>query len=212
MADDDVPSPIDFHDPAQCRAWVENTIRRRPHRPHFFSAFAEALNARHTAPIDILELGSGPGHLAERMLQCCPIRRYVALDFSAAMHDLARERLTPFLDRVEFVQRDFRSPDWGTGLGRFDAVVTMQAAHETRHKRHLPALIRAAKQQLVRRGTLLYSDHYAEEGSDKNPLLMSTREEQRQALEQAGFMDIHLLLDESGMALHRAINDDIGAV
>jgi SAM-dependent methyltransferase len=209
MANDDVPSPIDFHDPAQCRAWVEDTIRRRPYRPHFFAAFAEALNARHTAPIDILELGSG--HLADRILQWCPIRRYVALDFSAAMHDLARERLARFLGRVEFVQRDFRSPDWGTGLGRFDAIVTMQAAHETRHKRHLPAFIGAAKQQLVRSGVLLYSDHYAEEGSDKNPLLMATRNEQRQALEQAGFTDIHLVLDEGGMALHRAINDDIGA-
>jgi len=211
MPDDDVPSPIDFHDPAQCRAWVDDTIRRRPYRPHFFAAFAEALNARHIAPTDILELGSGPGHLAERILQCCPIRRYVALDFSAAMHDLARERLRSFLDRVEFVQRDFRNPDWGTALGRFDAIVTMQAAHETRHKRHLPAFIRAAKQRLVRSGVLLYSDHYAEDGSDKNPLLMAMKKEQRQALEQAGFTDIHLLLDEGGMALYCAINDDIGA-
>jgi len=37
------------------------------------------------------------------------------------------------------------------------------------------------------------------------------KKEQRQALEQAGFTDIHLLLDEGGMALYCAINDDIGA-
>jgi len=211
MPDDDVPSPIDFHDPAQCRAWVENTIRRRPCRPHFFAAFAEALNARSAGQADVLELGSGAGHLAERILQSCRVRRYVALDFSAAMHDLARERLKHFLDRVEFVQRDFRSRDWGAGFGRFDAVVTMQAAHETRHKRHLPSFIRAAKQRLVPSGVLLYSDHHAEEGSDKNPLLMATQQEQRHALVQAGFTDIRLLLDEGGMALYCAINDDIGA-
>lgn len=206
MSDDDVPSPIDFHDPVQCRAWVEDTVKRRPSRPHFFAAFVEALNAAGAASRSVLELGSGPGHLAERILLYCSISRYVALDFSAAMHEIARERLMPFLDRVEFVQGDFMSPDWGASLGRFDAVVTMQSAHETRHKRHLPSFIRSTMQRLVPSGALLYSDHYAEDGSGKNPLLMATRAEQRQALEQAGFGDIRLLLDEGGMALYRAIN------
>src|SRR5262245_21595360 len=108
MADDDVPSPIDFHDPVQARAWVEDTVRRRPYRTDFFAAFVEALNRKNTCAIDVLELGSGPGHLAEQVLQRCAVRRYVALDFSAAMHDLARTRLHPFLERVEFMRRDFR--------------------------------------------------------------------------------------------------------
>lgn len=206
MPDDDVPSPIDFHDPLQCRAWAKDTVERRPYRPHFFAAFVDALNATRTAPLDVLELGSGPGHLAERILQSCFIRRYAALDFSAAMHELARARLTPFLDRVDFVQRDFRCSDWGAGLGRFAAMVTMQAAHETRHKRHLLAFMRAAKQQLIPSGVLLYCDHYAEEGSDKNPVLMATTEEQQRALKQAGFTNIRFLLDEGGMALYQAIN------
>ena len=60
MPDDDVPSPIDFHDPVQARAWVQDTIRRRPYRPRFFAAFASALNERFDKPLDILELGSGP--------------------------------------------------------------------------------------------------------------------------------------------------------
>ena len=206
MADDDVPSPIDFHDPVQARAWVEDTVRRRPYRADFFAAFVAALNAKGSRAIDILELGSGPGHLAEQVLRHCAVRRYVALDFSAAMHDLARARLTPFLDRIDFVRRDFREPDWGAALGRFDVVVTMQAAHETRHRRHLPAFLQAAKQRLIAGGTLLYSDHYAEEGTDKNPSLMVTRDEQPVALGKAGFSDITLLLDKGGMALYSATN------
>lgn len=206
MADDDVPSPLDFHDPAQARAWVEDTIRRRPYRADFFAAFVEALNERGSRAADALELGSGPGHLAEQILLHCAVRRYVALDFSAAMHDLARARLMPFLDRTEFAERDFRDPDWGADLGCFDAVVTMQAAHETRHKRHLPAFLRSAKQRLSAGGTLLYADHYAEEGSDKNPLLMLSREEQPDAITKAGFSDVTLLLDKGGMALYSATN------
>jgi hypothetical protein len=40
------------------------------------------------------------------------------------MHEIAR-------DRVTFVTRDFREPIWPGGLGTFDALVTLQAAHET---------------------------------------------------------------------------------
>jgi hypothetical protein len=53
------------------------------------------------------------------------------------MHDLARERLGALAKKVEFVELDFRAADWPKGLGLFDCVITMQAAHETRHKRHL---------------------------------------------------------------------------
>src|SRR5688500_13553429 len=108
----DVDSPIDFHEPGQARAWVETTIKGRPARPEFFAAFAAALKTHSRGPLRILELGSGPGHLAARLLAECHITRYVALDFSKAMHDLAREHLGSAASRVEFVQRDFRRPDW----------------------------------------------------------------------------------------------------
>jgi hypothetical protein len=122
------------------------------------------------------------------------------------MHQLARERLRPFLSRVEFVQRDFRQPDLGEGLGLFTAAITMQAAHEMRHKRHLRTFLRAAKAQLLPHGTLLYCDHYWERGSAKNPALMATRGEQFEAVKQAGFSNVRLLLDEDGMALYSAEN------
>lgn len=46
------------------------------------------------------------------------------------------------------------------GLGPFDAIVTMQAAHETRHQRHLVPLLERARTVLVQGGVLLYADHY----------------------------------------------------
>ena len=45
-------------------------------------------------PATILEIGSGPGLLAEEILRSCSVRRYVLLDSSTAMHDLAQERLS----------------------------------------------------------------------------------------------------------------------
>src|SRR5438874_11029361 len=165
----DVPSPIDFHDPAQARAWMERTAAIRPWRPEFFRAFSVALNARSSHPLRILELGSGPGQLAAAVLKNCRVSQYVALDFSAAMHDLAREQLGPLAAKVKFVERDFRVPEWNAALGKFDAMLTLQAAHETRHRDRLPGLLQRARASLKAGGLLLYCDHYR--GSLKNPVL-----------------------------------------
>jgi SAM-dependent methyltransferase len=200
--DEDVPSPVDFHDPAQARAWEEQTVKGRPWRPQFFARMVTALRTHFAGPFSVLELGSGPGHLAEQLLTHCEVRRYVALDFSPAMHALAGTRLSMFAGRVEFAVRDFRRTDWNAGLGAFDAVVTLQAAHETRHKRHLPVLLAQARQTLLPDGLLLYCDHYA--GPGKHPELFLDTHAQPEALHQAGFAGIEKLLDLGGMALYAA--------
>jgi hypothetical protein len=61
MDPDDVPTAVDFHDPAHARTWTDETPRKRPWRPQFFAAFCSALR---DPELRILELGSGPGHLA----------------------------------------------------------------------------------------------------------------------------------------------------
>jgi SAM-dependent methyltransferase len=202
---DDVPSPIDFHDEAQARAWLADTVARRPYRPTYFAAFARALNAIGRPGLRVLEIGSGPGHLARHVLDHCAIGAYTALDFSAAMHALAREHLGPLAGQVIIVQADFREPGWSAGLSGFDAVITMQALHETRHKRHLPGVLRAAAGMLRPGGTFLYCDHYFEPGGGKAQALYLTRDEQPQALAANGFTAVTKLHDEAGMALYGAV-------
>lgn len=200
----DVPSPIDFHDLAQARKWEADTVRNRPWRPEFFAAFVSALNATFDRPFSLLELGSGPGHLAEHILSCCDVISYTALDFSPAMHELARARLTKFAGKVDFVLRDFTKPGWDKDLGKFDAVATMQAAHEVRHVRHLPRLLRDASELIVDDGLFLYCDHYAGARGPDDPELYLRPEEQPLALEEAGFYAIEKRLDKGGMALYSA--------
>ena len=204
MPDDDVLSPIDFHDVAQARQWERDTIEMRPWRPEFFAAFVSALNRKFDHPFTVLELGSGPGHLAEKILSECQIANYVALDFSEAMHQLARQRLTSRLSKVNFIDRDFRLATWSDELGNFDALVTMQAAHELRHKRHLARFLFQARAPLHRGGLILYCDHYAEASGQKHPDLYLNPEEQPRALETAGFINVRRLLDKGGMALYSA--------
>ena len=201
--DEDLPIRVDFRDPATARTWIEETRIKRPDRPRFFAAFCAALARR--PRLRILELGSGPGQLAREILTHCDVQAYVALDFSPAMHAIAAEYLGELANRVTFVTRDFREPTWPVDLGTFDAVVTLQAAHETRHKRHLVPLLERARTVIAPGGALLYADHYLTPES-KLPGLSPAREDQPLALERAGFVDVELRHEEGNMALWRGTN------
>jgi SAM-dependent methyltransferase len=201
--EDDVPIRVDFRDPATARTWIEETRIKRPFRPSFFAAFCAALSSRQR--LRILELGSGPGQLAREILLHCDVHTYVALDWSRAMHDLAAEHLGDLASRVAFVIRDFRVPTWPADLGTFDAIVTMQAAHETRHKRHLVPLLERARTLLAPGGLLLYCDGYLH-GETRLPALVLDRAEQPVAVERAGYVDVRLLHDEGNQALYSGSN------
>ena len=120
------------------------------------------------------------------------------------MHQLARERLVRHLSKISFINRDFRLATWSEDLGPFNAVVTMQAAHELRHKNRLAKFLSQARALLARGGLILYCDHYAEAGSEKHPDLYLLPEDQPRALEDAGFSNVQRLLDKDGMALFSA--------
>ena len=175
---------------------------KRPHRVRFFDAIAEELGA--AGARSVLELGSGPGFLALHLRTAAPHLRLTLLDFSAAMHELARERLGPLGDEVTFVEASFREPQWTAARDAVDAVVTVQAVHELRHKRHAVALHAAVRSLLVAGGVYLVCDHYVGEDGMKNDELFMTVDEQREALRAAGFEDVELVLCEKGLVLHRA--------
>ena len=201
--DADVPIRVDFRDEATARRWIQETRIARPYRSDFVDAFGRALRRRPN--IRVLELGSGGGELARWLLGVCDVVTYVALDFSPAMHAIAAERLGELAHRVTFVLRDFRDPAWADGLGKFDAVVTLQAAHETRHKRHLVPLLERARAHLFTGGVLLYADQYLTPETIHRALFPA-RDDQARALERAGLVDIELLHDEGNMALWRGAN------
>lgn len=202
--DDDVPVTVDFREAAHARQWTEAAMSVRPWRADFFSAFAEVIAQHAGTPCRVLELGSGPGFLAERLLSARADLDYVALDFSAPMQVMARERLAAHAGRVEFLVRDLRDPHWGEGLGPFDFVVTHQAVHELRHKRYARTLHAQARERLRVGGTYLVCDHFFGEGGMANERLYMTVEEQREALRSAGFAQVHQLLLKGGLVLHHA--------
>lgn len=201
---DDIVSPIDLCDMAQAREWESTAMGKRPWRIEFFECFARQLVALQDRQARVLELGSGPGFLSRYLLSGMPDLAYTALDVSAAMHALAADRLGHAAAQVRFIERNFRDGGWANDLGQFDAVITMQAVHELRHKRHAVALHEAVHQLLAPGGLYLVCDHYAGDDGMHNAQLYMTPDEQREALIQAGFAHVTRLHQQRGLVLYQA--------
>jgi SAM-dependent methyltransferase len=160
MAVKEVPSDHDFFDPGYVKQWTDSIVRYRPERLQLFKAFAAEAAGIQKDRLSVLELGCGPGFLAEQLLQNCNISRYTLVDFSPHMLELSRERLARFKDRTVFFQRDFKKKSWTAAIpADFDLVVSLQAVHELRHASRIPRLYAQLYNLLVPGGSLLVCDH-----------------------------------------------------
>jgi cyclopropane fatty-acyl-phospholipid synthase-like methyltransferase len=200
----DIPSPIDFHTMSDARAWADTAMQKRPWRQEFFDVFLNELSSLNRKDLSVLELGSGPGFLAHHILQSLAGIKYAMLDFSPAMHELAHQRLGSFAQHVHFIQADLKTKEWTSSLDTFDAVVTLQAVHELRHKRHASELHSSVRGLLRKNGIYLVCDHFIGKGGMTNTELYMSVEEQYSTLEKAGFKNIQCILQKDGLVLHRA--------
>ena len=156
----EVPSDHDFFDPGYVKQWTDSIVRYRPERQQLFKAFAAEAAGIQKDQLSVLELGCGPGFLAEQLLQNCNISRYTLVDFSPHMLELSRERLAGFKDRTVFFQRDFKKKSWTAAIpADFDLIVSLQAVHELRHASRIPRLYGQIYNLLVPGGSLLVCDH-----------------------------------------------------
>ncbi|MGB5439709.1 MAG: class I SAM-dependent methyltransferase [Gammaproteobacteria bacterium] len=203
MSNLDVPSPIDLRNFSDAREW-ERTAQSRPGRNAIFQSFASELNTLSQKPLIVLELGSGPGFLAEHLLRLLPDLRLTLLDFSPAMHSLARTRLAEYPSRTRFYEKDFKDADWINNIDKFDAVITNQAIHELRHKQHATTLHRQVKCVLKPDAPYLVCDHFYGEGGLSNASLYMTINEQAQAIVNAGFTSVKQVIQAGTLVMHRA--------
>lgn len=199
---DDVPSPIDLRDPNDARKWVESADHARPWRAQFRDAIADRLGAIDPPVRRVLELGSGPGLLAERILQRCSLENYTLLDFSEPMLAMSRERLAGY-EAAAFLLGNFGLPNWNEAITTSpDVIVAMQAVHEIRHKRRVPSLYRQIRDVLQPGGRLLVCDHVPNYASPRSSDLHSTETEQHAALAAAGFIEVETLLSIDRLILY----------
>lgn len=188
----DVPPGVDFLDPDQVHRWVAACELDKAWRAPMRELFAQLVGA-FSSDARVLELGSGPGLLAEAVLQACRnVASYTLLDFSPQMLELSRQRLAQFRG-VDFIHGDFKQPDWLHHLSaRYSAVVAMQAVHEIRHKRHVLGLYQRVRDLLEPGGLLAVCDGVPRDPSLFQQNLYMSADEQLGAFALAGFERVRL--------------------
>lgn len=199
---EDVPYGNDWDSADDVAAWADEADRIRPWRARIRDHIASQV-AMLPQGARVLELGSGPGFLAHRVLKDCPhLERYTLLDFSEPMLELSRERLAAF-PAVSFVKASFKSGDWPPKVGGpFDCILSMQAVHELRNKRHALRLYEQAYHVLAVPGRMMICDHTPFDDSPMSTALYMTEHEQREALAEARFTNLRIELRIDSLVLY----------
>lgn len=211
----DVPPGVNFLDAEQARVWVEACEVGKPWREPMRRRFTGIVSALPSGA-KVLELGFGPGYLAESVLESCPqVESYTLLDFSEHMLELSKERLSGF-KAARFIKADFKTQNWYRELDPpYTSVLAMQAIHEIRHKRHVPAFYGVIRGLLGADGLLAVCDGTPRDaGVLWQASLHMTAEEQLEAFAAAGFSEIGLDQEIGSMILvtGRAPGWRVGAI
>jgi ubiquinone/menaquinone biosynthesis C-methylase UbiE len=108
-----------------------------PNRSKIVQIALDILPFPRESSLSALDLGIGTGFFTERFLMHFPNSRVVAIDGAKAMVDLAKARLGPLSDRVDFRMGDFRNLKDFTGSGIFDVVYSSYALHHLNRREKL---------------------------------------------------------------------------
>jgi SAM-dependent methyltransferase len=153
------------------KAWIERWDSQQqaylPDREDRFTAILDAVEevAGRPDPL-ILDLGSGPGSLAVRLLERMPSATVVALDADPLLLALGGSAWRD-LPGLRFADADLRTTGWSAGLGlhrRPDAAVSTTALHWLPQ----PALdaLYAELARLLRPGALILNGDHLSEDAD----------------------------------------------
>lgn len=120
----------EFHNRQYVEDWSVQ-FEPTPPRLELFDGIIERLAGYSFEHRHIVELGIGPGYLAERMLPRIVDVTYEGVDFSEPMLQIAERRLPDFQKRITFTQIDLLSTDWMSKLkSRPGAIVSTWALHD----------------------------------------------------------------------------------
>jgi len=200
----DVPNRIGLHSAGQAHARVSSASDSPPWRHEHFLRFAAELKALGRPFPRALELGSGPGELADTVLHEVPGLRLVSLDSSNTMHGQAQARLANKEGRMTSVTRNIFDIGWADGLGRFDAVIAGPAIHAPHRPVCAATLYAQVRPLLLPGGIFLLCDHVTTDVRVRFPASCMSPDEHHEALDEAGWSSTQTLRHDQGVLLLKA--------
>ena len=148
----------EFHDKDFVTGWA-NRFVPTPERLQLFNLILTEL--KHHVPSDgnIVEMGIGPGYLADHLLRAMPDIKYFGVDFSEPMLDIALQRLAQHSQRVAYIQADLVKDRWWKDIPvPVNAIVSTWALHDLGSQENVETVYRGCSQTLINNGLLLNGD------------------------------------------------------
>ena len=195
-------SSVNLESLKEAEEWEEKMIRTGLYRDHFFDAFSSQIEKLFDEPPSILEIGSGPGHLAERILGANKVKSYTLFDLSESMNHIASKRLQKHQSIVDYKIGSFLDKKCFDGLGLFDAVVCMQSIHEVRDKTLASDIYQNIIKVIKPNGYFLVCDFVIGDPGMTDEAMYMTEIEQKLALTKSGFKSPNLVSNHAGLTLY----------
>jgi SAM-dependent methyltransferase len=197
-------SSLDLEALKEAEEWEEKMIRTGLYRDHFFDAFSIQIDRLFEEPASILEIGSGPGHLAQRIIETNKVKSYTLFDLSDSMNHIASKRLKEHESITDFKTGSFLDKKCFDELGIFDAVVCMQSVHEVRDKNLSTEIYKNVIKVIRPNGFFLVCDFVLGDPGMKDEAMYMTVLEQKEALSKSGFVSPTLISSHAGLTLYTA--------
>lgn len=192
MIDKDIVGAThEFHDATYAAGWADK-FQLSPERLQSFEKIGELVSSIAGMNGKFLELGTGPGYLAEYLLTRFDSIKYHCVDFSEPMLQIAKRRLESLSTRPKFITADLTG-DWAVNVSKnYAAIVTTWALHDLGSKQYIHNLYLEAKRVLAPGGLFVNVDFIKPDGVDREyehgRLSVS---EHLQLLQQSGYIDVH---------------------
>lgn len=156
----------EFHNDGFSEEWANKFIPT-PARLRLFEIILKNITVEKQDSISILELGIGPGFLADYLLKELINVNYEGLDFSESMLKIAAKRTAKHEKIINFTQADLINEIWTDKLKKNpDVVVSTWALHDLFNKNNIFNVYKSVYKILPKDGILLNGDFIKPEESN----------------------------------------------
>lgn len=154
----------DWHSSDYVDWWITRDQSRDAERRERLRAMLAHADVAADAEFAVLDVGGGYGVVSEEVLTAFPHARVTLQDYSAPMLDAARERLSAFAGRVDYVLADLTDPGWTRRVGGpFDLAVSAIVIHNLRDLGQIAECYRGVATVLKPGGAFLDYDLFFDE-------------------------------------------------